>query len=184
MTFIKNHNNPPAFASNESFPSSLPGCKNTCANVKVPYPFGISNSSIPNKGRCYLEPKFKLTCKNNTELFWGNVLVSNISILEGQLEVSFYVSSDCIDGSYSEPTLHITDSRFSISPRENKFLTVGCDSIGYLNSIYDNETYSTGCLTRCNRNRKRIESGTCSGIGCCQVDIPHIYDEEYKCTSF
>ncbi|CAJ2674613.1 unnamed protein product [Trifolium pratense] len=27
-------------------------------------------------------------------------------------------------------------------------------------------------MTRCNRNKRKIENGTCSGIGCCQVDIP------------
>ena len=77
------------FASDESLPSFLPGCKNTCGDVKIPYPFGISNSSIPNQGQCFLEPKFNLTCENNTKLILGNLQVSNINILEGQLELSF-----------------------------------------------------------------------------------------------
>jgi len=163
------------FGSNESFSSSLPGCKNTCGNVKnIPFPFGISNSSIPNKGPCYLESKFQLMCKNNKELLWDNVRVTNINFLQGQLKVLNYVSVYC---NYKDNISSIlpfldTTGTFSISRKENKFLTVGCDSYGYLNSIFDNETYSTGCLTRCNGNRKRIENGTCSGIGCCEVDIP------------
>ncbi|KAL2318395.1 hypothetical protein Fmac_032271 [Flemingia macrophylla] len=43
---------------------------------------------------------------------------------------------------------------------------------GILDSNYDEKTYSTGCLTRCYGNNVEIDNGTCSGIGCCQVDIP------------
>jgi len=160
------------FASNESFSSSLPGCKNICGDVKIPYPFGISNSSIQNKVQCFLDPNFELTCENNKKLLWGNVPVHNINILQGQLEVFHYVAHYCNNTNSSTlPTLD-TGGGFSISRKENKFLTVGCNSIGYLNSIYDKETCYTGCLTICNGNRNRIENGTCSGIGCCQVDIP------------
>jgi len=158
------------FASDESFSSSLPGCKNTCGNVKIPYPFGISNSSIPNQGPCSLEPKFNLKCKNDAKLIFGNLQVSNINILEGQLESLFLVSGYCNSTNYIRSGLN--SPAFTISSKKNKFVTVGCDSYGYLNSVYNKETYSTGCLTRCNGNRNRIENGTCSGIGCCQVDIP------------
>jgi len=162
------------FASDEFFSLSLPGCKKTCGNVKIPYPFGISNSLIPNHGPCFLDPWYNLTCENNTKLVSGNLQVSNISVIEGQLELLFFVSSNCGNGNgiYNQSILGINDGRFSISPSENKFLTVGCNSIGYLRSTYGNETFYTGCLTICNGTRNRIENGTCSGIGCCQVDIP------------
>ncbi|KAK2453236.1 putative wall-associated receptor kinase [Trifolium repens] len=160
------------FASNESFSTSLPGCKSTCGNVTVPYPFGIPNSSTPNQGTCFLEEKFKVTCENDTKLKLGNLQVYNISILEGQVEVSFYISSYCDNGTSNKPTLDTAS--FRISSTENKFVTVGCDSYGYLNSIFNEKTYSTGCLTRCYGNRDGIENGTCSGIGCCQVDIPRM----------
>ncbi|XP_029128991.1 putative wall-associated receptor kinase-like 16 [Cajanus cajan] len=65
-----------------------------------------------------------------------------------------------------------TAATFSISRTENKFLTVGNDSYGYLNSVFNDETYSTGCLTRFYDNDVGIDYGTCSGIGCCQVEIP------------
>jgi len=159
------------FASNESFSLSLPGCKNTCGDVKIPFPFGISDSSIPNQGPCFLEPKFNLTCKNNTKLFSGELQVSNISVVEGQVEVWFFVSSYCGSEDTTHPFLNSTFG-VSISPRENKFLTVGCNSIGFLTSIYGKDTFYTGCLTLCDGTRNKIENGTCSGIGCCQVDIP------------
>ncbi|XP_004498444.4 wall-associated receptor kinase 5-like [Cicer arietinum] len=157
-------------ASNESLYKSLPGCKNTCGDVKIPYPFGISNTSSPNENLCILEPKFNLTCENDTKLIWGNIQVTNINITEGQLEMLFFVSSYCNSENSNRPTLGTAG--FTISSKENKFITVGCDSYGYLNSIDNKEIYSTGCLTRCYGNRNQIENGTCSGIGCCQVDIP------------
>jgi hypothetical protein len=93
------------FSSDESFSTSLPGCKNTCGDVEVPFPFGISNSSIPNQGTCFLERKFNLTCENDTKLLWGDVQVNNINILEGQLEVETFVSRYCNNNNYSQPTL-------------------------------------------------------------------------------
>ncbi|KAL5071226.1 hypothetical protein RYX36_022113 [Vicia faba] len=158
------------YASEQSFSSSLPGCKNTCGDINIPYPFGISESSTPNQGSCFLEPKFNLTCENKTKLIWGDVHVLNISILQGQLELLCFVSSYCDRKNNNQPTLDTAS--FSISRKENKFITIGCDNYGFIDSNYDEETYTTGCLTRCNGNRRRIENGTCSGIGCCQVDIP------------
>jgi len=43
---------------------------------------------------------------------------------------------------------------------------------GAVDSTYDGNTYLTGCLTRCHGNQIVFDNGTCSGIGCCKVDIP------------
>ena len=74
---------------------------------------------------------------------------------------------------YSETSLTSIPA-FTISSNDNKFISVGCDTYGYLNSFYSSNTesqYSTGCLTRCDDNHTIVD-GKCSGIGCCQVDIP------------
>jgi hypothetical protein len=131
------------FASDESFSTSLPGCKSTCGDINVPYPFGIPNSSIPNQETCFLSRKFNVTCVNDTKLLWGNVQVNNISIPEGQMEVSFFISSSCDNVTSNKPSLDTAS--FRISSKENKFVTVGCDSYGYLNSVFNEKTYSTGC---------------------------------------
>ncbi|XP_061358734.1 putative wall-associated receptor kinase-like 16 [Gastrolobium bilobum] len=153
---------------------TLPGCKDTCGDVKIPYPFGTGMSSTSDHKSCFLHNGFSLTC-NNSILYLGNVQVLNISV-QGQMDLLFYVSSpNCYSqgGKFNSgnlPTLKFAN--FSISRKENKFLTVGCNSFGYLNSFYNSEVYSTGCLSRCYGNERKIENGTCSGIGCCQVDIP------------
>jgi len=64
---------------------------------------------------------------------------------------------------------------FAISSEDNKFVTVGCDTYGYLNTFRNGTQSSTGCLTRCDSIesvQSRQRSGNCTGIGCCQVDIP------------
>ncbi|KAL9331013.1 hypothetical protein ACSQ67_000623 [Phaseolus vulgaris] len=64
---------------------------------------------------------------------------------------------------------------FTISSEDNKFVSVGCDTYGYLNSFHKGTESSTGCLTRCNSLdsvQSMQRSGNCTGIGCCQVDIP------------
>ncbi|TKY56065.1 Wall-associated receptor kinase 2 [Spatholobus suberectus] len=148
---------------------TLPGCNYTCGDVEIPYPFGIGNSSTPDQRPCFLEEKFSLAC-NNSILISGNVSVLNISVPAHQMDVLFYVSRFCNDTNDNIPWIIST---FSISRKENKLLTVGCNSFGFLNSYYDDKTYSTGCLTRCYGNELNIDDdGTCSGIGCCQVDIP------------
>jgi len=159
----------------------LPGCNSTCGDIKIPYPFGIGNSTTQDHTTCYMHPKFKLTCRNNSKLIYGrNIQVLNINP-QGQMEMIFFVSPLCINSSSSNNTKKasissLTVSSFTISSTENKFITVGCDSYGYLNSNFKGATYSTGCLTRCYDYDPTMvignNTGKCTGLGCCQVDIP------------
>ena len=156
---------------------TLDGCQRSCGGVPIPYPFGVGTSSKTGEN-CFLEESFELTSDDYT-LYWGNITVIAINIIQGQADMMAFVSQVCYDSSYgnvqtfgNDPWLTNTPA-FTISSNDNKFISVGCDTYGYLNSSYDGTTlYSTGCLTRCYGNSMEIVDGNCSGIGCCQVDIP------------
>ncbi|KAK7301433.1 hypothetical protein RJT34_12297 [Clitoria ternatea] len=151
---------------------TLPGYNYTCGNVAVPYPFGIGDSSRPGRGACSLEPKFSLTCNNESQLRWGDFEVLHIDP-QGQWDTLFFVSKLCgQDAKSNAPWLR--SSTFPVSSDKNQLITVGCDTYGYLDSVYDGNTYSTGCLTRCYGHYPNIigSVGECTGIGCCEVKIP------------
>ncbi|XP_047150525.1 wall-associated receptor kinase 2-like, partial [Vigna umbellata] len=158
---------------------ALPGCPNKCGDVSIPYPFGVGVSSITGKN-CSFERDMNLTCADSI-LYGGNVQVLNITLL-GQLEMNFFVSSICKNNisigvtESNVPTLQ-TQS-FTISSTENKFMSLGCDTYGFVSSYVNQSTYSTtGCLTLCGDKLENLENmqmndGKCAGRGCCQVDIP------------
>ncbi|XP_061372204.1 uncharacterized protein LOC133314700 [Gastrolobium bilobum] len=154
---------------------ALPGCKNTCGNVSIPYPFGIGVSTVTDRN-CSLEEELQLWCNKSTStLYHGNVQILSIT-LQGQMDMSFFVSKVCKKGFDRNMTFGnkpgLRTPAFTISSEHNKFVSVGCDTYGYLNSFRDGENYSTGCLTRCNSKVDMQSDGNCTGIGCCQVDIP------------
>ena len=61
---------------------------------------------------------------------------------------------------------------FTISNTQNKFIVVGCDTHAYLKFQQDKENFSTGCVSVCESSR-HIVNGSCSGIGCCELNIPN-----------
>ncbi|KAJ7965472.1 Wall-associated receptor kinase-like protein [Quillaja saponaria] len=150
---------------------ALPTCSHMCGDVQVPYPFGTTKE-------CALNSDFVLNCDTSTTphtLSTGNLNVTMIS-LEGQLHVWMDVARKCyyqsgkLESSLCATLQLIT---YTASSKANKFVTVGCDTFGYLNSFQNGNLYSTGCLSRCKGNTPLPENlGNCSGVGCCQVDIP------------
>ncbi|WVY89904.1 hypothetical protein V8G54_035418 [Vigna mungo] len=158
---------------------ALPGCLDSCGIVSsIPYPFGIGTSVTDEN--CFLESELKLTCTNSTLYHGeGNVQILNIS-LAGKIDILTLISEICKNDllggvkTYGNDHFLITPA-FAISSEDNKFVSVGCDTYGYLNSFRNGTRSSTGCLTRCN-TFESVESmqrsGNCTGIGCCQVDIP------------
>ncbi|WJX16348.1 hypothetical protein P8452_06386 [Trifolium repens] len=156
----------------------LPGCNYTCGDVLVPYPFGMGHSTSQDHTPCYMDSKFELTCRNSKLIYNKNILVQDINP-QSQMVMKFFVSHLCPHSNNTEeanrPLLSV--SSFTISSTENKFITVSCDGYGILNSHFKGATYSTGCLTRCDNNYdpKMVignNTGKCTGLGCCQVDIP------------
>jgi len=145
-------------------------CSHTCGGIEIPHPFGIIDDNNPSSD-CFLGRFISLTC-NDSKIYTGNMELLNINISKAEIDVLFDVSYYCSVLNHTEAGLE--SNLYTISSKENKFVTVGYDSYGYFN-IFDGEKenkYSTGCLTRSFGDERLIDNGTCSGIGCCQVDIP------------
>ena len=153
--------------------SSLPaGCDDQyCGDLKVPYPFGMTDE-------CAFEDKSFINCSksgNNDPTPYltkdGNLVVTNIS-LDGELEILNYVAKDCYNQNGpsigNEPQLWLAD--FTISGTKNKFFAIGCDTYAEVYGFRGNNSYTTGCLSSCQKGDNLTEP--CSGVGCCQVSLP------------
>ncbi|KAF3948892.1 hypothetical protein CMV_025160 [Castanea mollissima] len=87
-----------------------------------------------------------------------------------------YVARDCYEqgvkdyNSSTNPWLS-SPLNFTVSSTQNKFVVVGCDTYAYLSGYQQNESYTTGCASRCESTRFMV-NGSCTGVGCCEVDIP------------
>ncbi|QCD97404.1 interleukin-1 receptor-associated kinase 4 [Vigna unguiculata] len=174
---------------------ALPGCLNKCGDVSIPYPFGVGVSKLNGKN-CSFERDLELNCTKSS-LYTGNIPVLNISLL-GQLEMDFLVSAICkvniSNGQTEAYESSLRTASFTISSTENKFLSIGCDTYGYLTSYVNQSASSTtGCVTKCWDNLENLENmqtndGKCAGRGCCQVDIPprmkNIGIQAYTFTNF
>jgi len=154
----------------------LTTCSHTCGGKEIPYPFGINDTS--SNSDCLVGGRLiRLYC-NESKIYAGkNLQVLNINTSKSEIDVLSYFSQYCGDENTtdtltSEKTrVTFTTDLYTISSKENKFITVGYNSYGYFNSYRRNHTeYSTGCLTRTFGDQ--INDGKCSGVGCCQIDIP------------
>ncbi|XP_041012314.1 wall-associated receptor kinase 2-like [Juglans microcarpa x Juglans regia] len=153
------------------FPIALsPHCQDRCGNVRVPYPFGTTKN-------CSLNDDFLMRCDDSSghppELIAGiNLTVTNIS-MDGELDILMYIAKECYKNGelqYSnDPWLNYP--AFTVSNTKNKFFTIGCDTYAYLNAFRNNYPFSIGCMSIC-RSPQNVENGSCTGIGCCQVEIP------------
>ncbi|KAF5450672.1 hypothetical protein F2P56_031002 [Juglans regia] len=143
-----------------------PNCQNRCGDVEIPYPFGTTEN-------CYLDDNYFINCSNSKPLR-GNIEVVNISI-QGELEILMFIAEECYQNSSGvhvvDNTTSLTTATFTISNIKNKFFAVGCDTYANLTAYRNNEPFSIGCMSTC-QSLTNVDSGSCSGIGCCQVDIP------------
>ncbi|KAL0008951.1 hypothetical protein SO802_010453 [Lithocarpus litseifolius] len=161
-------------AAEVAFPIALPDCTDKCGDVEIPYPFGLTKN-------CSIDENFFVDCTNSfgpTQPILANLTVTSFS-LEGQANILMYMAKDCYKQGVLDQDLRIWRSvylnsglNFTISSTQNKFIVVGCDTYAYLDFQQDKETFSTGCVSVCESSRY-IVNGSCSGVGCCEVDIPN-----------
>ncbi|KAH7547588.1 hypothetical protein FEM48_Zijuj01G0325700 [Ziziphus jujuba var. spinosa] len=144
-------------------------CQRRCGDVEIPYPFGTTES-------CALGTKFHISCTTGDKPKMGDdLVVTNISIENHEISIESKISKVCYKDGLQ---ILYHDSHmvplFTISSSRNKFIVIGCDSYAYLYGNYTEGVfnYSTGCFSKCTDFDTVSASGSCSGIGCCQVDIP------------
>ncbi|KAL4598213.1 hypothetical protein ACB092_11G044500 [Castanea dentata] len=151
------------------YPIALPNCPKMCGYMEIPYPFGLTED-------CSLDRNFFVNCTNSSEPFIPtHIIVKNIS-LHGQIDTLMYVARDCYEQGVKDVNSSIysllsSPLNFTVSSTQNKFVVVGCDTVAYLVGYQQNERYATGCASVC-ESTGFLVSGSCTGVGCCEVDIP------------
>ncbi|CAH9140155.1 unnamed protein product [Cuscuta epithymum] len=142
---------------------ALAGCPEKCGNVTVPYPFGVGHN-------CSLNRDFKLTCdKLHSKLLTsGGIEITGIDYVKGRLEMQMPVYSLCFNESVKQGMVDfpVGNAAFAISPKENTFISVGCNGSASLIGRTDSINISIAC--------NKDTGNYCSEVGCCQVDIPVI----------
>ncbi|EXC45404.1 Wall-associated receptor kinase 2 [Morus notabilis] len=128
---------------------------------------------------CSLNDNFFINCSKSTPIYGENIGVTNISTDPHEMTIMWYVAKDCYNESdarvwRNKPWLKFRS--LSISSSKNKFVVIGCDSYAYLQDkeegMQKESNVSMGCMSFCNDKDDVPDDGSCSGIGCCQVDIP------------
>ncbi|KAL5537491.1 hypothetical protein UlMin_045932 [Ulmus minor] len=153
-----------------------------CGSIEIPYPFGTSLD-------CAYDSSFLLTCNqtlNSHKLFFpaSNVSILSISTNDGELRVEGPVARHCYNqqgnsttASSSIQNVMIENYSFPLSPNRNKFTVVGCNTLAVIaGRLRSEEIYADVCYSSCIQ-AEELKKGSCSGIGCCQTNIPEeVYD--------
>ncbi|KAK8549039.1 hypothetical protein V6N13_054200 [Hibiscus sabdariffa] len=148
------------------------GCPSQCGKLSIPYPFGTEEG-------CFLNENFRINCNESATssiayLPHTDFIVNNIT-MEGQLQILTRVVRDCYRAPPGPMTRQTTSlspmSIYNVSNTRNKFTAIGCDTIAYLKGFIGNNSYSAGCMSVCDRFEDLVD-GSCSGFGCCQIQIP------------
>ena len=107
----------------------------------------------------------------------GNLNVTNISI-EGEMDILMYDAINCynqsgmpLDMINTKPSLTVVPS-FTVSITKTSSWPLAVTLTHTLMVFSTVNCFSIGCLSKCTNNTHNIVNGTCSGIGCCQIDIP------------
>ncbi|PWA67653.1 wall-associated kinase family protein [Artemisia annua] len=141
------------------------GCKDTCGNVTIPYPFGIG-------AKCSVNEWYTVDCNSSKPYLSA---LNHLELLRIDLEnqivsVNMQKFSDC---SQTSKSVDLGSSPFLYS-LYNKLVYEG--HCGHAFMMDNHGSVLTGCSTTCNNNDTTttviIDTNKCNGINCCQTTIP------------
>ncbi|XP_031117473.1 wall-associated receptor kinase 2-like [Ipomoea triloba] len=164
--------------TNSSISIAKSKCRDSCGNVMIPYPFGLTEDY------CSLNSNFFIACNSSFDppkpyLPNSNIEISDISV-DGQLTVMKYIARICYSktGEAVPPSdSWLKTSNFYVNQTANKFVAVGCDAVATVSGS-DRSTKMEGCRASCD-GIGEVKNGTCSGIGCCETAIPNMAKNVY-----
>ncbi|KAG8374426.1 hypothetical protein BUALT_Bualt11G0130600 [Buddleja alternifolia] len=153
-----------------------PGCQTTCGDLTVPYPFGIGINSGCSIGRW-----FDVNC--NASFSPARPFISTttrnyeiVAISDEHVSIRNRVAAICFNASgnitrRNQISINFTSTPYSFSD-SNRFTVVGCDDLAVIRGFRSSgRNFTSGCLSVCSQRDDPID-GFCTGIGCCQTQIP------------
>ncbi|KAJ9541313.1 hypothetical protein OSB04_027819 [Centaurea solstitialis] len=151
---------------------SKPGCKDSCGQVQIPYPFGIGANCSVNKW-------YVVDCNSSIPYLPAleHVQVRNVSLEDQTITVNVPTISDCRNQVHNR-SLDLSSSPFLFSRFSNRFVLKGC-GIAMIMDHHGNAV--AGCSTSCTNSTNNVTetSNDCFGIRCCQTAIPY-YMQSYS----
>nr|GMD97408.1 wall-associated receptor kinase-like 8 [Ipomoea batatas]GMD97411.1 wall-associated receptor kinase-like 8 [Ipomoea batatas]GME00088.1 wall-associated receptor kinase-like 8 [Ipomoea batatas] len=159
------------------------GCRDTCGNVSIYYPFGIGSSKD-----CYLNKWFLINCtkfSNGVEKPYlssfsdgskgGIREILDISCGSQSITMKEWFSPLCQTTTGSANLSVMSNNKLSGSPffyssSNNKFMFYGCGSA--ILTTPGQEFIQSSCKLTCNNNTRPPKSAyVCNGINCCDLSL-------------
>uniref|UniRef100_A0A7N2LHE9 Protein kinase domain-containing protein n=1 Tax=Quercus lobata TaxID=97700 RepID=A0A7N2LHE9_QUELO len=166
-------------------PMAMPGCKDTCGNVSIPYPFGMTAG-------CYLNDWFKIVCTGKGSSARAFLPGINMEVLEIKIsnpnnddysysssfepgivlvKMPIIISSNCANTVPRNSSVNMKGSPFYFSSYRNKFISVGCNNMALMTA--SDPTVLVGCNSDCDYKTMIGRGAKCSGFKCCQTAFPY-----------
>ncbi|CAN4081827.1 unnamed protein product [Withania somnifera] len=149
-----------------------PGCEESCGNLTIPYPFGLSPS-------CSLNSWFLIKCDksyNPRKAFLNSFLqvelqseVTSVSIENQTITTLVSIINYCNGTSQGSRIIttgtNLSGSPFYYSKDRNKLMFVGCGN----SLVIQKQNVLSGCTSICTEGTRLTG---CYGINCCQSLLP------------